>query len=752
VETCLITLIEVDRVWFKSKCGMEGTEGDRNSSFCTFACLPQTPDILVVLDAPFHHRFKNYPAVTGPPFLRFYAGARLLVAGVVLGTLCIFDSKPRTEFSLQDQMLLLSFGAMVSNAIVMRRSQEYRLQEKMSRPYQMKCYASMNLLSLKHNLRTPLSTLSMQIQEMTHENSNQLSQSLQMQSRLVGKMVEICLHAIAALVSKDIFSSSPHLQLWRKNSNHPSGDLFNLSSLHQIIEDIVKFVIQFHSPVKLSNGERLMTMLTTSLSLNNPEEDLMSERSFSQLFLIAMVINLCHAMRLTNEIPNSEMEVILDLEEDEDREIGNGNESASMNLKKTRWTGNIGCRITIIFPPTPSAPTSASASASACRSTPLGRVGGVDPKTLNRLKKTQYRSELNQMIYLVGGGVSIRDVSGSLELGCWVPYSRETVHVGDHERGNVPCSCFASQSEVRCEGPQKESKKLLRVLLVDDSELVHEQFRDIFRDQNCELVSVCNGALGLAELQKSTSVGRSFGSVVASARLPSTDAKNPHTTSSNFTNLISDRNRLNEVSCSYDLVFVDLLMPTKSGVDMMRDFLDWIQSQLRIGLSSQPLSSFSSASSAPASVTARASASTTAPRVKKFLGDGFTGGTRFVALLPLGCSFDEMAMVGDDADDSDEDGDQEDKSLSPEAFGFDFVLDKPLERSLVMEILLKHRESMTMTPPQIVPQNPTTKAMDPKTNPVHCQSSVDPSPSSSVSLLQFFRQLFSVKARKVYPS
>lgn len=95
VPTALLSLIDDDRQWFKSRVDMGPCETPRSISFCGHAILQD--DIMVVPDAHQDERFTGNPLVTGEPFIRFYAGAPLrLPDGHNVGTLCLLDSKPRT--------------------------------------------------------------------------------------------------------------------------------------------------------------------------------------------------------------------------------------------------------------------------------------------------------------------------------------------------------------------------------------------------------------------------------------------------------------------------------------------------------------------------------------------------------------------------------------------------------------------------------------------------------------------------------
>ena len=95
----VISLIDTERQWFKSRQSLEACETSRRISFCGHAILGR--EILEIQDASRDPRFADNPMVTGEPQIRFYAGAPVHNAeGFALGTLCIIDDKPR---SLTDQ-------------------------------------------------------------------------------------------------------------------------------------------------------------------------------------------------------------------------------------------------------------------------------------------------------------------------------------------------------------------------------------------------------------------------------------------------------------------------------------------------------------------------------------------------------------------------------------------------------------------------------------------------------------------------
>jgi GAF domain-containing protein len=93
VPVALITLVDRDRQWFKSRPGLDYPESHRDESFCAHTILG--PNVMQVPDAVLDDRFADNPVVVATR-LRFYAGAPLTLGdGSRVGTLCIADRRPR---------------------------------------------------------------------------------------------------------------------------------------------------------------------------------------------------------------------------------------------------------------------------------------------------------------------------------------------------------------------------------------------------------------------------------------------------------------------------------------------------------------------------------------------------------------------------------------------------------------------------------------------------------------------------------
>jgi anti-sigma regulatory factor (Ser/Thr protein kinase) len=116
----LISLIDSDRQWFKSRVGVDLTETSREVSFCSVAI--QQPDLFIVPDATKDPRFSSNPFVVSDPKIRFYAGAPFTSSdGHPLGALCVVDIVPR-QLTPSQQNALLALSRQVQAQFELRKN------------------------------------------------------------------------------------------------------------------------------------------------------------------------------------------------------------------------------------------------------------------------------------------------------------------------------------------------------------------------------------------------------------------------------------------------------------------------------------------------------------------------------------------------------------------------------------------------------------------------------------------------------
>jgi len=115
VPIAVITLVDVDRVIFLNKHGIDATEAKRNDAFCAYTIVNEyQDDLLYVPDATVDERFCDFPVVANPEsHLHFYCGTPIRYENIIVGTFCIFDTHPR-HLSLQEQAVLRDMGRVIS--------------------------------------------------------------------------------------------------------------------------------------------------------------------------------------------------------------------------------------------------------------------------------------------------------------------------------------------------------------------------------------------------------------------------------------------------------------------------------------------------------------------------------------------------------------------------------------------------------------------------------------------------------------
>ncbi|MCT4580171.1 MAG: GAF domain-containing sensor histidine kinase [Flavobacteriales bacterium] len=116
----LVSLVDDNRQWFKSKFGIEAEETPRDFAFCSHTINENAP-IFIVEDATKDVRFHDNPLVVGAPHVTFYAGVPLTDSNdLPIGTLCVIDKEPRHLTQYQKDSLI-ALAKQVVNLLILRR-------------------------------------------------------------------------------------------------------------------------------------------------------------------------------------------------------------------------------------------------------------------------------------------------------------------------------------------------------------------------------------------------------------------------------------------------------------------------------------------------------------------------------------------------------------------------------------------------------------------------------------------------------
>mmetsp|Transcript_29583 Transcript_29583/g.54170 ORF Transcript_29583/g.54170 Transcript_29583/m.54170 type:complete len:1093 (-) Transcript_29583:158-3436(-) len=191
---CLVSLVDIGRQWFKSNRGLgEVRETTREYSFCAHAILSKQ-DVFIVPDTFQDPRFITNGLVTGPPYIRFYAGAPVITpGGYKLGTFCIIDSAPRPNgLTLSEKQNLRELTEMVVDTMVHRKKEMEHLMDEKTR---LIACAAHDLLSPLSGIRLNLGLLmeDESLGEKMDENQRELMESSLECSDVIER---ICVRAI----------------------------------------------------------------------------------------------------------------------------------------------------------------------------------------------------------------------------------------------------------------------------------------------------------------------------------------------------------------------------------------------------------------------------------------------------------------------------------------------------------------------------------------------------------------------------
>ncbi|MDQ3127209.1 MAG: ATP-binding protein [Chloroflexota bacterium] len=153
VPIAIVSVVDHDRIWFKSHHGLDIDQIDRAPGLCASAILQREP--WIISDAPTDPRALSNPLVAGEFGLKFYAGVPIaLASGHNMGTLCILDFEPR-ELSADETSSLQDLADMVTSELELRLASRQALEAATERERVKDAFVGM----LSHEIRTPVTTI-----------------------------------------------------------------------------------------------------------------------------------------------------------------------------------------------------------------------------------------------------------------------------------------------------------------------------------------------------------------------------------------------------------------------------------------------------------------------------------------------------------------------------------------------------------------------------------------------------------------
>ncbi|MDX2350305.1 MAG: ATP-binding protein [Porticoccus sp.] len=159
----VITMVDENRQWFKSKIGLDVAETPRDIGFCSHVIHQK--DLFIVPDTMEDERFHDNPIVLGAPHVRFYAGSPLITPdGHVIGSLCTIDNKPR-ELTSEQMTSLRSLSRQVISQMELRahmknlRQANQQLLDNQDLLKEANRHKTYFLSNMSHEIRTPLNAI-----------------------------------------------------------------------------------------------------------------------------------------------------------------------------------------------------------------------------------------------------------------------------------------------------------------------------------------------------------------------------------------------------------------------------------------------------------------------------------------------------------------------------------------------------------------------------------------------------------------
>lgn len=274
----MVTLIDENRQWFKSACGINSKETPRNVSFCAHAINEDR--MLLVPDATKDLRFMDNPLVVGEPHVIFYAGFPLVSKeGYSLGSLCVIDREPRT---LSDRQLkaLSSLRNQVEALFDLRQTKMNLLKKNSTLEDLNKALDQFTRLAA-HDIKSPINSITMIINMIIHKFGENVDSELATFLEMINKNTNLIRSLIDGIME---YTKSEQILINKQ-------ELFDFSSfirdLIQLIDPLkqIDFILPDQPHMIQSNKVALervfLNFLSNAIRYNDKDKTII-EVGFSQ--------------------------------------------------------------------------------------------------------------------------------------------------------------------------------------------------------------------------------------------------------------------------------------------------------------------------------------------------------------------------------------------------------------------------------------------------------------------------------------
>ena len=469
--------MDVDRQWFKSRVGLEATETHRDSAFCAYTVLDDSPDVMVVLDATKDPRFHTNPLVLGPPFIRFYAGAAIYVDEVKIGSFCIIDSKPKEDFDLNQKMNLMDIGSIVASMIASRRSKLLDTESDLARLS----------MSIVYSLKYPLQYLTVISKKLT--NIMDQINSVCIQSSDEGGRLPSLVDEFNRTIG-DFCSSINHQRVLTESSlalgqsfvnlERGSGDMkklihFEKVNMISLITSLQESIQKVHPNVNFDMSLNRRQFTQSAFQLSYP--DLIRMIIYSTVFNVIknsssfhLMVNFVEAMGLVDGDEDDE-----DLDKFMQQILNDGMEV---------MRGNVVFLFTC-----QSKKSMQELVAAAAGEVAIADYGSFDMEIFNNILgavNASYKIFISRSTMASEQGGTAAAVCHELSFPCLMPIPRRR-HIEPEVSG------IASNHNTHAKGSTDEQKNSLVVLVVEDSTSLQKLLARWLRYRGCKVVQASNG-------------------------------------------------------------------------------------------------------------------------------------------------------------------------------------------------------------------------------------------------------------------